>query len=637
MGGGRKIGAFEAVPAMGLDGLGSSAYGPEAALTVLIPLGGAGLSTLGWVMAPIVALLVILFLSYWQTIQAYPSNGGAYIVAKENLGTNASLLAAAALMIDYVLNVAVGISAGVAALVSALPSLHPYILPLCLGILLLVTVVNLRGTPEAGLLFSVPTYLFVASFAAVIAIGLGKLVLAGGSPEPVVAPPKLPDASETVTMWLLLRSFAAGCTAMTGVEAVSNGMSDFKDPPVKHGHRTLGAIVAILGALLVGIAVLSRAYGVGAMDQTQDGYRSVLCQLVAAVVGTGWFYYVAIGSLLSILTLSANTSLVGFPRLCRVVAEDGFLPRPFAIAGRRLVYDVGMLYLAAASGLLLIVFGGITDHLIPLFAIGAFLTFLVSQTGMVAHWLRQGRDPEGAERHRLHLTVNLTGAVSTAVALAVVAVAKFAEGAWITVLVIPATILLLKAIRRYYDDLGSKLRQPGPLDLSGLKPPVILVAVERWNRITDKALAFALAMTPDVIALHLTKLAGPDAADGERSLREDWARDVEEPALAAGLPVPRLMMLPAGYRAIHEPVLRLVAELEDKMPDRRVTVLIPELVKQRWYQHLLHPRRARHLRRKLLDHGGTRLTVMDVPWHLDEVPPREGQPSAAATARSPSR
>ena len=349
----RKIGAFEGVPAMGLDGLSSSAYGPEAALTILIPLGSASLMYMDWVMAPIVALLVILFGSYWQTIRAYPNNGGAYIVAKDNLGTNASLLAAAALMIDYMLNVAVGISAGVGALVSAAPQLHPYILSLCLGILLVITLVNLRGTLDAGRLFALPTYLFVASFAAIIGMGAYRAILAGGHPQPVVPPPELPAATAAVSFWMLLRAFASGCTAMTGVEAVSNGMSAFRDPPVKYGHRTLAAIVGILGVLLIGIAYLVTKYRIGAMDQTRPGYRSVLSQLAGAVVGNGTFYYVAMGSLLCVLALSANTSFVDFPRLCRMVAADGFLPKAFAIAGRRLVFTVGILYLAMSAGLLL--------------------------------------------------------------------------------------------------------------------------------------------------------------------------------------------------------------------------------------------------------------------------------------------
>jgi amino acid transporter len=279
----QKIGAFEGVAAMGLDGLGSSAYGPEAALTILIPLGAASLSYIGWVMAPIVALLAILFASYWQTIRAYPSNGGAYIVAKENLGTNASLLAAAALMIDYVLNVSVGISAGVGALVSAVPPLHPYILPLCLAILAVITLLNLRGTQESGRVLAVPTYLFVASFAIILGLGTYKALAAGGHPQAIVPPPGLPQATEAVSVWLLLRAFASGCTAMTGVEAVSNGMSAFREPAVKYGHRTLTAICVILGLLLIAIAHLATAYGIGAMDQSAVCFACSRCRPTPAL------------------------------------------------------------------------------------------------------------------------------------------------------------------------------------------------------------------------------------------------------------------------------------------------------------------------------------------------------------------
>jgi amino acid transporter len=618
----QKIGAFEGVAVMGLDGLGSSAYGPEAALTILIPLGAASLSYIGWVMAPIVALLAILFASYWQTIRAYPSNGGAYIVAKENLGTNASLLAAAALMIDYVLNVSVGISAGVGALVSAVPELHPYILWLCLGILLLITVMNLRGTQESGRVLAVPTYVFIASFAIVLGLGTYKALAAGGTPQPVVPPPALPQAMEAVSVWLLLRAFASGCTAMTGVEAVSNGMGAFRDPPVRYGHRTLTAIVVILGLLLIAIAHLSTVYGVAAMDQTQSGYQSVLSQLCGAIVGRGALYYIAIGSLLCVLALSANTSFVGFPRLCRTVAEDGFLPKSFAIAGRRLVFSVGILYLAACSGSLLLIFDGITDHLIPLFAIGAFLTFTLSQTGMAFHWWRMIRAKEAAGKratHHTHFWINAVGATTTGVALAIIIIAKFTEGAWITILAIPCTIALLKIIRSYYDELAWRVGDVGPLDLTGTQPPIVLVAIESWNRLTARAVTLGLSLSPDVVGIHLTQLQGPDCDEDQRAMRRQWDKNVAEPARRAGLTAPRLMALNAQYRAMHEPVLKLVQELRAKFPGRRVAVLIPELVKQRWYQRILHTHRARRLRTQLLTYGGAGLTVISVPWYLDQV------------------
>ncbi|AFL53656.1 amino acid transporter [Sinorhizobium fredii] len=623
---GRKIGAFEGVPAMGLDGLGSSAYGPEAALTILIPFGAAGLVYIGPIMAAIIALLMILYLSYRQTIAAYPSNGGAYIVARENLGRNASLLAAAALMVDYVLNVAVGISAGVAALVSAAPALHPYILPLCLGILGLVTIVNLRGTLDAGRLFALPTYIFVASFFVVLGIGVWKALNSDGNPEPVIPPAALPGAAETAGAWLLMHAFASGCTAMTGVEAVSNGMNAFKDPPVKYGRRTLAAICAILGLLLAGIAYLAGNYRIVAMDQEKEGYRSVLSQLAQAVVGDGLLYYLTIGSLLCVLALSANTSFVGFPRLCRTVATDGFLPRPFAVVGRRLVFSIGIFYLAATAGLLLSAFGGITEHLIPLFAVGAFLTFTISQTGMVVHWIRALRnenDPGTRTAHRAHLFVNGLGAAVTAVALVVIIAAKFTEGAWITVLVIPAVILLLRSIRRYYVRLDRTLRKAGPITLDRIEAPVVLVVTEHWNKLADKALSFAFRLSPDVLAVHVTALEGDDQ-DDERRIRALWARDVDSPARAAGIKPPRLLLLKSNYRLMHDPLLRLVKELQEEFAGRSIAVLLPEVVKTSWWQTLLHTHRARRLHSKLLRFGGSSLVVISMPWYLEEPEIEEG-------------
>jgi amino acid transporter len=615
-----KIGALEAVPAMGLDGLGSSAYGPEAALTILVALGSASLSYIGWIMAPILGLLAILFASYWQTIRAYPQNGGAYVVAKDNLGANASLLAAAALMIDYVLNVAVGISAGVGALISAVPQLHPYTLPLCLGILTFITIMNLRGTLETGRFFAIPTYVFVASFGAILAIGIYRALMSGGHPEPIVSPPPLGTATQAASLWLLLRAFASGCTAMTGVEAVSNGMSAFRDPPVTNGHRTLTAIVIILGLLLAGIAYLATAYHIGAMDQTQSSYRSVLSQLASAVVGTGIFYYVAIGSLLCVLCLSANTSFVGFPRLCRVVAQDGFLPRPFAFAGHRLVFSVGILFLAITAGALLVLFGGITEHLIPLFAIGAFMTFTLSQVGMVVHWRRESRKQIRARgAHRTHLYINAVGACTTAVALIIIIFTKFKEGAWITVLAVPAVIALLRSIRRYYHEVATRVREPSPLKLTKTQAPVVLVTIEEWNQLAERSMALAMSLSEDVLGIHLAQLEGPEAQEHQRRLRARWEKNVIEPARNAGLRAPPLLILEAEYRAIHAPILKLTRELEEQYPNRAIAVLVPELVKQRWYQRLLHTHRAQRLRSKLLEHGGSRVTIINVPWYLEEA------------------
>jgi len=623
----RKIGAFEAVPAMGLDGLGSSSYGPEAALTVLMPLGAAGLARINWVMLPILLLLVILYASYRQTIRAYPNNGGAYTVSKLNLGTGASLIAASALMIDYVLNVAVGISAGVGALTSAVPSLHAYTLALCLGTLVLVAVMNLRGTIDAGRAWALPTYLFAASFIVILGIGVYRILTSGGHPAAVVSPPRPSHATEAVSMWILFRSFAAGCTAMTGVEAVSNGVSAFREPVVARAHRTLGAICAILGVLLAGITYVVRSYGIAAMDQTKSGYQSVLSQLAGAVIGHGAFYYVALASVLCVLCLSANTSFVDFPRVCRLVAADDFLPRPIAIVGRRLVFSVGIIYLAVTAGILLLIFGGITDRLIPLFAIGAFLTFTMSQLGMVIHWhreLQQASEAGTRRRYRAHLAINGLGAAATSVALLVIIVAKFSEGAWITLLAIPATILVLRMVKRYYVRFDGQLREDKPLSLRDSNPPLVLVATPGWNKLTDRALQFALRLSPDVLAVHFTELEGADDDQDDRALRQCWARDVEEPARKAGLRPPQLVRLKARFRKMTGPLLQLIAELQRQNRTRPIAVLLPDVVKKHWWQYPLHSHRLRRLQATLLRYGGSDIVVTIVPWHLEEPRIQEG-------------
>ena len=610
----RGLGVLTGLPAMGLDGLGSASYGPEAALTVLAATGAAGLGTIGVITAIIVALLAIVFLSYWQTIAAYPNNGGSYVVAKDNLGTEAGLLAAAALMVDYLLNVAVGISAGVGALTSAVVALQPYTLPLCLGILAIITLTNLRGTRESGMAWALPTYTFVVTLAVVLVLGSYQAFVAGGHPTAVVAPPHLPAATEGITIWLLLRAFASGCTAMTGVEAVSNGVNAFREPKVRNAHGTLAAIVAILALLLIGIAHVAQSYGISAMDQTKPGYQSVVSQLVGAVCGRGWFYDITIGSVLLVLCLSANTSFVDFPRLCRLVAQDGFLPRPFAVSGRRLVYSVGVLFLAVGAGGLLLLFRGITDALIPLFAVGAFLSFTLSQAGMAARWMREA----GGRWRRLKLAINGFGAVATGLALLVILAAKFTEGAWLTVIVVPLTIVLLHAVWRYYDEIDRQVLRGSrqALDLSAAAPPVVLVPVVQWDRVAKKALEYALRLSPDVTALHLVDLEGPDADDRVAQLRTDWHDFVEAPAASSGIVAPKLEIIPTQFRSMTGPVLKAVDAARKGGADRPITVILPELVDRHWWGSLMLVNRERRLRATLLRQGGFGIVVSTVPWQL---------------------
>ena len=561
----------------------------------------------------------MLFLSYWQTIAAYPSNGGCYTVARENLGEGAGLLAAAALMVDYMLNVAVGISAGVGALTSAVPALQHFTLPLCLAILAAITLVNLRGTKESGVVLAVPTYLFIASLLFILGAGAWAAWAGGGHPQPVVPPPSGAAAAEGVTLWLLLRAFAAGCTAMTGVEAVSNGVGAFKEPTVKYAHRTLAAICAVLALLLLGIAYLAQAYGILAMDQSAEGYQSVVSQLVGAVWGRGWVYWVTISSVLAVLCLSANTSFVGFPRLCRMVAADGYLPRMFAVPGRRLVYTAGVLFLTAGAGALLAAFGGITDRLIPLFAVGAFLSFTLSQAGMAVHWRRTLREEGGGHADRARLWVNGLGALTTGAALAIILAAKFTEGAWLTILIIPLTLLLLRLTRRYYRDLERQVLQGSRrrLDLRDHAPPVAVIPLERWDRMAHRAIQAATRLSPDVVALHLTDLDGPDAEEHETRLRGQWARFVAQPAEAAGLPAPRLDIEASPYRSVLAPLLRTIGGMQARCPGRPVIVVLSELAGGRWWEAALHTGRARRLRMQVLCHAGPDVSVLVVPWQLE--------------------
>lgn len=604
--GAQQIGPLAGVPVLGLDALSSAAYGPEAALTLLIPLGAMGLAMVVPISAIIILILLVVYFSYRQTIGAYPNGGGSYTVARENLGRPWALLAGAALALDYVLNVAVGISAGVGALVSAFPPLLPYTLQLCILILLLLTFVNLRGTRESGLTFLLPTYLFVATLGLVIVIGIAKTAVAHGHPMPVAAMPVIGAPTEAVSLWLLMRAFASGCTAMTGVEAVSNGVPVFRAPAVKNAERTLTIIILILVAFLGGIAVLSRAYGIGATNPGQEGYESILSQLSRAVLGRSALYYVTMGSVVAVLALSANTSFADFPRLCRVLALDRFLPDAFAIRGRRLVFSYGVIVLAIVSGSLLIAFGGITDRLIPLFAIGAFLAFTLSQAGMVQHWRRAG----ASVRHH-SLWINAFGAAATGVTLVVVVISKFMEGAWIAVLVVPVFVMLFWRIHRHYARVGSQLAEDQPLSLEETRHPVAVVPVQSWSKLTARGLRFALELSEDVRAIHI--LTG-DSMISELTLT--WEELVGAPARAAGLPVPQLVLRRSTYRQFFAPLIQYVEQLRDDHPDRDVIVIVPDMVVRHWYHRFLHNNRGTMLRSLLRMRGGPRVVVVNTPFYI---------------------
>jgi amino acid transporter len=605
-----KIGAPQGIPIFGLDALSSAAYGPEAAMTLLIPLGMAGVHFVLPITTAILALLTILYFSYRQTIAAYPNGGGSYTVAGENLGSVPGLLAGAALMVDYILEVAVGISAGVGALVSALPKLQPHTLALCLAILAILTVSNLRGARSAGVAFMAPTYLFIVCLLAAIGWGVAKVILSGGHPHPVVAPPQLGHVTAVFSIWLLLKAFSSGCTAMTGVEAVSNGVGAFKEPHEKSAQLTLTVIIALLAVLLLGIAFLAPAYHIAATDPFAPGYQSVLSQLIAAVSGRGIFYYVSIASILLVLALSANTGFADFPRLCHNIAKDRYLPFAFTVRGRRLVYSGGVYVLALAAASLLIVFRGVTDRLIPLFAIGAFLAFTLSQAGMVQHWRRK-RGPGW----QLSMAVNGIGAVATGITVCVVLVTKFTSGAWITAIVIPLIILIMLAIHHHYLWVGRQIAAKQALNTDKLAPPIVVMPIPGWNRVTAKGLRFALSISPEVYCIHVKN------DEGEQPLAPLWQKNVIQPLQRANLPQPILIQLESPTRRILAPILDQVDALEKQNPSRQLLVLLPELIESRWYYYVLHNQRATLLKTMLYLRGAQQTVVANVPWYLEPHEP----------------
>lgn len=603
-----EISWWTGVPVLGLDAIASTGYGPEAALTILAVVGAAGLHYYFIIVAFIVLKLGTLYFSYRQTAEAYPNGGGAYNVTKDNFGAQVALWAAVALILDYVLNVGVGISAGVGAVVSVLPALHPHTLMICLLVLLTLTIINLRGVRQSGLVFVIPVFAFVICMAAALGLGLFRTWLSGGHPHPVVAPPPLAPATAGVSVWLLLTAFANGCTAMTGIEAVSNGVPLFREPKVPNSHKTLTAIMSILSLLLLGLGYLCPVYLIGAMDERKPGYQNVLSQLVAAVAGKNVFYYVALASIFIVLTYSAQTSFADFPRVCRFLAEDGFLPVGFADRGRRLVFSYGIIVLSLFSAALLVAFGGITEKLIPLYAVGAFGAFLFSQAGMVRHWLRH-RGP----RFRSKLFFNGLGAVTTAVVLAIIILVKFEEGAWMMVIVAPGLVMLMRKINQHYAKVSHEVDRPIDLQLSKLRQPAVIIPIEDWDAVSERAVRFGLLLSKDVTAIHISA----ERDDYDR-LRQLWKDKVESPVSATGSVAPRLEIIESPYRRISRPILEYVKKTARQNPDRLVAVIIPELVEPHWYDYLLHRFYGARLRTQLFLNGGRNVVVISTPWYLQD-------------------
>ncbi len=603
------IGVAAGIPIFGLDGLTSAAYGPEAAITLLIPLGLLGLHYAVPIISAILILLGIVYVSYRQTIAAYPNGGGSYTVATENLGDRAGLLAAAALMIDYILTAAVGISASVEALTSVDSKLLPYTLPMCLLILAVLALVNMRGVKDTGKAFIIPTFLFVGTLLTLIGVGVFKVFAAGGHPVPVAtlpAPP--PQLMGALTLWLLMKAFASGCAAMTGVEAVSNGVMAFGEPRAKKAQRTLTVIIGILMVLLFGITWLAKKYGIMPMDPNATNFQSLLSLLVSAVFGRTWFYYVTMGSVLLALALSANTAFADFPRLVRAIAQHDYLPHVFILRGRRLLFSHGIYALTGFTALILILFRGITDRLIPLYAIGAFLAFTLSQAGMVVHWKKS----EAHAGRLWHMFVNGFGAVATGLTLIVVVIAKFVAGAWVTVLLVPALIWMMAAVKRHYCRVNEEMCDQSAISLKNLEEPIVVIPMARWDKITEKALRFGLLLSKEIKVVHVHS----DEAEADAGLESIWEEFIRKPIEAKGLQMPELVTIPSSYRFVISPIMDYVNRLEGEHPGRKVAVVLPEMVVKHWWENALHGQRVALLKLILLLRGNPRIVVVSIPWYL---------------------
>ncbi|MGL5081489.1 MAG: APC family permease [Microcoleaceae cyanobacterium] len=570
------------------DALSSVAYATEEILLVLV-LAGSGVLGLSLpISGAIVLLLGVVTLSYRQTIRAYPSGGGAYTVAYENLGRYPGLVAAASLLVDYVLTVTVSVSAGIAALTSAVPGLSPWTVELCLLAILLLTVANLRGLREAGRIFLLPTYGFIATIFLLIAVGLFKHLV-----EPVVPVSSSIPAVGTLNAFLILRAFAAGCTAMTGVEAISNGILVFKSPEWKNARNTLLAMAAILGYMFLGITYLTQIYHIVPTEE-----QTVLSLLGRQIFGDGALYYLLQTVTLLILLLAANTSFADFPRLAHLVAKDGYLPRQLASLGDRLVYSNGIRLLSLSAAALVIVFGGRVDALIPLYAVGVFTSFTLSQAGMVRHWF-----VERSQGWRPSAVMNGLGAIITAVVLLVIVTSKFRQGAWLIVVTIPLLVRLFLGIRRHYETVAKKMRVNGKVlqrkpreSLSSFAYHPAIVLVGQLHQGTIDALDYACLIADQVVAVHV------DIGTTDRHvLQEQWqtaASDIE------------LIILDSPYRSMVAPLAEFVRVFEMQQGAMFLTVIIPVVVTRYWWENLLHNQTALFLRDALRVKGSRIITTV---------------------------
>ena len=583
----QRLSKLVALAVFSSDALSSVAYATEEILLVLILAGTVALSLAIPISVAIVLLLIILTVSYRQIIYAYPEGGGAYIVAKSNIGTWAGLVAAAALIIDYVLTVAVSTAAGIAAVTSAFPALFPYREALCLMTIVMVAVMNLRGVRESGRIFAIPTYLFIGSF--LIMLGAGLVQLYAGK-SPTIRPPLDKAAVEGISIFLILRAFSSGCTALTGIEVISNGVSAFRKPEPHNAAVTMLGMAAVLGVLFVGTSVLALQYGVIPKDD-----ETIVSQIARLTFGEGTMYFFIQAATMAILILAANSAFAGFPRLASLLARDGYMPHQMAEMGDRLVFSNGIMILGAFSGFLIIAFRGDTHALIPLYAVGVFLSFTLSQVGMVRRWLVQ-KGPHWRKK----LVVNGIGALATATATGIIASTKFIHGAWIVIILMPVLMMMFRAIHSHYVTVTKEIaltrdtRPPRP------RRNLVMIPIGAVNKAVIRAVDYARSRGGDVRAVLV------DVSPEETALVEiKWAQ------WGCGVP---LVVIPSPYRSVLGSLLDYIEEHLEKDPECWITVVLPEILPAHWWQNVLHGQRALLLKGALLFKD--RVVVTDVPYHM---------------------
>ena len=590
----RQLNKIRALAAFSPDALSSIAYANQEIYLGLIIAGTAGLSYAWPIGLAIIGLLVVVALSYYQTIHGYPTGGGSYIVARSNLGTLPGLIAAAALLIDYVLNAAVSLTAGVAALASAFPNLWPYRVFLSIMLLAVITIINVRGLRETGTIMAIPVYLFLATYLPMLAYGAVRLWLEGPTPPASVS---VPAAVSPLSFVLILHAFATGCTALTGIEAISNGVPAFKPPQARNAGQTLIVMAVLMSLLFVGSIGLTQFMGVVAgPDET------ILSALAHRLVGNGFFYLLIQFSTLLILTVAANTSFADFPRVSAIVANDGFLPRQLRGLGDRLVFTNGIFLLAVAAGALIIFFNGDTHALIPLFAIGAFLAFTLSQAGMVVHWYK-----ERGRGWLIKAAFNGAGALATGATVIVVAVSKFMDGAWITVMVIPLMVLAFHRVHRHYQQVRQQLSLRGlPPSLRPVSPARVVIPISGVHRGMVNAVTFAQSISPNVTAVFIEMEPGSGALINQEW--KGWWPDIP------------LVIVPSPYRSLIGPLFEFLEKTDAEHNDGQLAVVVlPEFVTTSWWQTLLHNQTALLLKTALLygrRKSGLERVVIDVPYHL---------------------